>query len=60
VEGSDDYIDIISAKELRANKPLVMSQLELEYFGKQKYKQRNYNSRSIITLAPTVAAGVKQ
>jgi hypothetical protein len=38
VEGSssDDYIDIISAKELRANKPLLKSQLELEYFDKQK------------------------
>jgi hypothetical protein len=35
VEGSD-YIDVISAKELRANKPLVKSQLELEYFGKNK------------------------
>jgi hypothetical protein len=35
VEGSgSDYIDIISAKEFRANKPLVMSQLELEYFDK--------------------------
>jgi hypothetical protein len=36
VEGSDDYIDVISAKELRAKKPLVKSQLELEYFDKQK------------------------
>jgi hypothetical protein len=36
VEGSNDYIDVISAKELRANKPLIMSQLELEYFDKQK------------------------
>jgi glutamine amidotransferase-like uncharacterized protein len=36
VEGGDDYIYVISAKELRANKPLVMSQLELEYFDKQK------------------------
>jgi hypothetical protein len=35
VEGGDDYIDIISAKELRAKKPLEMSQLELEYFDKQ-------------------------
>jgi hypothetical protein len=36
VDNGPDYIDIISAKELRANKPLVMSQLELEYFDKQK------------------------
>jgi hypothetical protein len=36
VENGPDYIDIISAKELRANKPLIMSQLELEYFDKQK------------------------
>jgi hypothetical protein len=36
VENAPDYIDIISAKELRANKPLIMSQLELEYFDKQK------------------------
>ena len=34
VEGGSDYIDIISAKELRANKPLEMSKLELEYFDK--------------------------
>jgi hypothetical protein len=36
VEGGDDYIDIISAKELRTNKILMMSQLEIEYFDKQK------------------------
>jgi hypothetical protein len=36
VEGDDNYIDTISAKELRANKPLKMSQLELDYFDKQK------------------------
>jgi hypothetical protein len=36
VEEGDDYIDTISAKELRANKPLKMSQLELDFFDKQK------------------------
>jgi hypothetical protein len=36
VEGGDHYIDIISAKELRSNKPLVMPQWEIEYFDKQK------------------------
>jgi hypothetical protein len=36
VENGPDYIDVISAKELRANKPLIKSQLELEYFDKQK------------------------
>jgi hypothetical protein len=36
VEGGDDYIDIISVKELRANKPLEMSQLQIENFEKQK------------------------
>jgi hypothetical protein len=36
VDNGSDYIDIISAEELRANKPLVKSQLELEYFGEQK------------------------
>jgi hypothetical protein len=36
VDGSEDYIDTISAKELQANKSLMMSQLEIEYFGKQK------------------------
>jgi hypothetical protein len=36
VENAPDYIYIISAKELRANKPSIMSQLELEYFDKQK------------------------
>jgi hypothetical protein len=36
VDNGNDYIDSISAKELRANKPLKMSQLELEYFDKQK------------------------
>jgi hypothetical protein len=36
VEDKDDYIDVISAKELRANKPLVKSQLELEYFDKKR------------------------
>jgi hypothetical protein len=42
VEGGDDYIDKISAKELWANKPLVMSQLEIEYFDKNKWY--NYSS----------------
>jgi hypothetical protein len=36
VEGDEDYINTLSAKELRANKPVKMSQLELEYFDKQK------------------------
>jgi hypothetical protein len=36
VNNDEDYIDIISSKELRANKPLVLSQLEIEYFDKQK------------------------
>jgi hypothetical protein len=36
VEGDEDYIYTISSKELRANKPLKMSRLELEYFDKQK------------------------
>jgi heme-binding NEAT domain protein len=36
VEDGDDYIYVISAKELRANKLLVISQLELDYFDKQK------------------------
>jgi hypothetical protein len=38
MEGTDgsDYIEVISAKELRSNKTLEMSQLELEYFDKQK------------------------
>jgi hypothetical protein len=36
VESGLDYIDVISAKELRTNKPVEMSQLELEYFEKQK------------------------
>jgi hypothetical protein len=36
IENGPDYIDIISAKELRANKPLIMSQLEFDYFYKQK------------------------
>jgi hypothetical protein len=35
VEGSNDYIDVISVKELPANKPLETSQLELEYFEKK-------------------------
>jgi hypothetical protein len=35
-EDGDDYIDNISAKELKSNKSLKMSQLELEYFDKQK------------------------
>jgi hypothetical protein len=34
VEGGEGYIYIISAKELRANKPLEMSQLEFDYFEK--------------------------
>jgi hypothetical protein len=34
--GESDYIVIISAKELRANKTLEMSRLELEYFDKKK------------------------
>jgi hypothetical protein len=32
----DDYIHTISAQELRNNKPLKMSQLELDSFDKQK------------------------
>jgi hypothetical protein len=36
VENGPDYIDVISAKELRANEPLIMSQLEFEYFDKNK------------------------
>jgi hypothetical protein len=36
VNGTEAYIDTISAKELRANKPLTMSQIELELFDKQK------------------------
>jgi hypothetical protein len=32
VDGDDDYIDIISDKQLHVNKPLMVSQLELEYF----------------------------
>jgi hypothetical protein len=36
VDSSDDYLDVKSAKELQANKPLIMSQLEFEYFEKQK------------------------
>jgi hypothetical protein len=36
VENGSEYIDAVSAKELRANKPLNMSQLELEYFDKNK------------------------
>jgi hypothetical protein len=36
MDGADDYIDTLSAKEFSSNKPLKMSQLELEYFDKQK------------------------
>jgi hypothetical protein len=36
VDGGDDYIDNISAKELEANKPLEMSQLEIGSFDKDK------------------------
>jgi hypothetical protein len=36
VKDDEDYIDTISAKELRVNKPLKMSQLDLEYFENQK------------------------
>jgi hypothetical protein len=30
----DDFIDVIKVKELRANQPLKMSKLELEFFQK--------------------------
>jgi hypothetical protein len=36
----------VSAKELRANKPLNMSQLELEYFDKNKRWDYSSNSNS--------------
>jgi hypothetical protein len=30
------YIDVIKTKELRANKPLIFSKLEMEFFNKNK------------------------
>jgi hypothetical protein len=36
VDGDEDYIDTISAIEFRANKPLIMLQLEIEFFDKNK------------------------
>jgi hypothetical protein len=33
----EPFIDIIKIKELRANKPLIYSKLEMEFFNKNKY-----------------------
>jgi hypothetical protein len=32
----DPYIDVIKTKELRVNKPLIYSKLEMEFFKKNK------------------------
>jgi hypothetical protein len=48
---TEPYIDNIKSKELRANKPLIYSKLELEFFDKKSKKNeifQKYNETKII------------
>jgi hypothetical protein len=39
-DNDSEYIDIIKSKELRANKPLIYSKLELEFFDTKSKKNK--------------------